>query len=61
MVALVGPSGSGKTTILNLIALLDVVQKGKIILEDKRYKKFPNLKLKKINIRLNQYWFCFPR
>ena len=34
MVALVGPSGAGKTTILNLVGLLDEVQKGEIILED---------------------------
>mgnify|MGYP001389731880 FL=1 len=57
MVALVGPSGSGKTTILNLVGLLDVVQKGEIMLEGEQINS-PNLKLKN-NIRLNQIGFVF--
>ena len=57
MVALVGPSGSGKTTILNLVGLLDVVQKGEIMLEGVQINS-PNLKLKN-NIRLNQIGFVF--
>ena len=52
MVALVGPSGAGKTTILNLVGLLDEVQKGEIILEDELINP-SNSKLRN-NIRLKK-------
>ena len=57
MVALVGPSGAGKTTILNLVGLLDEVQKGEIILEDELINP-SNSKLRN-NIRLNKIGFVF--
>ena len=57
MVALVGPSGAGKTTILNLVGLLDEVQKGEIILEDELINP-SNSKLRN-NIRLKKIGFVF--
>lgn len=38
-VALVGPSGSGKSTILNMIGLLDTVDSGKILINEKVLRK----------------------
>ena len=57
MVALIGPSGAGKTTILNLVGLLDEVQKGEIILEDELINP-SNSKLRN-NIRLKKIGFVF--
>ena len=57
MVALVGPSGAGKTTILNLVGLLDEVQKGEIILEDELINP-SNSKLRN-NTRLKKIGFVF--
>ena len=57
MVALVGPSGAGKTTMLNLVGLLDEVQKGEIILEDELINP-SNSKLRN-NIRLKKIGFVF--
>ena len=36
LIALVGPSGSGKSSFLHLLALLDIPNKGKILLNNKR-------------------------
>ena len=57
MVALVGPSGAGKTTILNLVGLLDEVQRGEIILEDELINP-SNSKLRN-HIRLKKIGFVF--
>ncbi|MDC0628600.1 ABC transporter ATP-binding protein [Pelagibacteraceae bacterium] len=40
LIALVGPSGSGKSSFLHLLALLDVPNKGKVLLNSKDTKEF---------------------
>ena len=39
LIALTGPSGSGKSSLLNLLALLDDPNKGKILINNKNRKK----------------------
>jgi putative ABC transport system ATP-binding protein len=40
MLALVGPSGSGKSTLLHCLGLLEAVDEGEIVVEDKDITKF---------------------
>ncbi len=56
-VVFVGPSGSGKSTLLNLIALLDSVTAGEILLEGKNILKLSEAK--RAALRLNKIGFVF--
>lgn len=56
-VVFVGPSGSGKSTLLNLIALLDTVTSGEILLEGKNILKLNETK--RAALRLNKIGFVF--
>ena len=57
LIALVGPSGSGKSSFLHLLALLDVPNKGKILLNNKETKNLTDEQ--KDEIRRNKISIIF--
>ena len=57
LIALVGPSGSGKSSFLHLLALLDVPNKGKILLNNKETKSLTDEQ--KDEIRRNKISIIF--
>ena len=55
--AITGPSGSGKTTLLNIMGLLDISDKGSIILNNTDITNIGSEK--KNNLRKNYYGFIY--
>ena len=56
-VCLTGPSGSGKSTLLNIVGLIEPLQEGNILFQDKSYLKMT--KLQRNTLRRFDFGFVF--